>query len=1076
MIQLNTILRRAAAGLLLLLATGVALAAGGDPHFNSVGLLLHGDGADNSTVMTDSSSSPKAITVVGNAKISTAQSKFGGSSMAFDGNDDYLSVPATPGNNFSFGTGDFTIEGWFYLSSAGGGYRNLIVIPWGSTYMSIRFGDGGFSGALQFASDSTTFPTVYSSEHTQASLAGAWHHVAFTRSGGSSRAFLDGNLLTLRNNIFSGAPVTSWADTSNISSVTQAYVSQPGGVAWLGYVDDVRITKGVARYTSNFVPPSGPFPDSQIVCTDPLVLFEDNCVSPTATALSSSLNPSSRGTPVTLTATVSGTNAPMGTVTFKDGSSALGTGVLASGAASITVASLSVGPHSLTASYQGDTANAPSNSSSLSQVVNKYAATAAVASTVNPSNAGQNVLLTASVTGMSPTGGVTFMDGGTALGWRALDNGTATLAMSSLAAGPHSLTAVYSGDAVNSEVTSGAYIQQVGIATTSMNLSASSANVSQGENVTLIARVVGFMPTGTVTFTEGGSTLGAVDVAGGSARLNLNSLALGAHTINASYAGDANNTAGSAAAVNVTVTVFVPSGYTWQYGYDSMGRRTTVLDPNGLASFTYYDGLGRPVQTQEPANVGASTPTTTDFAYNARDDLTQVTDPRNLVTAYSPNSVGDVTAQTSPDTGASQYTYDAVGNLLTKTDARGKLTQYAYDGLNRVTSISYPTGTPSTLEYDGGATPIPAAIGKLTRITDASGEAVYAYDSLGRSISKTLTISGKTFTVGYTWGNTESAMDKVTAITYPSGTRVNYSYDAQGSISGITVNPPNVNGVGTNTGSTLPMLSGITTNAERKLTGWTWASTKTQAFAYDSNGQIAAYNLGDPMGTGTRRTANRDSAGRIIGYMHVSNGVPVPALDQSFAYDNLNRLISATLGKHRHPVQLRRHGQPHGQGRQRHQLSRTPSPPTSNKLNQTQDISVARRLLMHDAAGNITSDGTNTYTYSDRGTPRDHDECGRHRSLTATTRWSLRVGKTGPAALVPTGATYYVYDEVRQAARRIRCQRQHRATKPSIWATRSGWSSRRAQRACAMTSRSALYNVSTDQLGAPSVIIARQSG
>ncbi|WP_411886619.1 RHS repeat domain-containing protein [Polaromonas sp. YR568] len=235
--------------------------AGADPSYGSVSVLLRGGGASNSTVMTDSASSPKAVTAFGNARISTAQSKFGGSSIAFDGDGDYLSVPAGPGNNFSFGTGDFTIEGWFFLSSAGSGYRNLFVIPWGATYMMIRFGDGGFGGRLQFASEASGFPTVYSSEHTQASLAGAWHHVAFTRSGGLSRAFLDGNLLTLRNNIFSGSPVTSWADTSNIASVAQAYVSHMGGAAWLGYMDDVRITKGVARYTASFIPAAGPVLD-----------------------------------------------------------------------------------------------------------------------------------------------------------------------------------------------------------------------------------------------------------------------------------------------------------------------------------------------------------------------------------------------------------------------------------------------------------------------------------------------------------------------------------------------------------------------------------------------------------------------------------------------------------------------------------------------------------------------------------------------------------------------------------------------------------------------------------------------
>jgi YD repeat-containing protein len=82
---------------------------------------------------------------------------------------------------------------------------------------------------------------------------------------------------------------------------------------------------------------------------------------------------------------------------------------------------------------------------------------------------------------------------------------------------------------------------------------------------------------------------------------------------------------------------------TWQYGYDAMGRPTTVVDPNGQASYTYYDSLGRPIQTQQPANTGSSSPTVTGFTYNSADGLTQVTDPRNLATTYSPNGLGDVT-------------------------------------------------------------------------------------------------------------------------------------------------------------------------------------------------------------------------------------------------------------------------------------------------------------------------------------------------------------------------------------------------------------------------------------------------
>jgi RHS repeat-associated protein len=507
----------------------------------------------------------------------------------------------------------------------------------------------------------------------------------------------------------------------------------------------------------------------------------------------------------------------------------------------------------------------------------------------------------------------------------------------------------------------------------------------------------------------------------------------------------------------------------WQYGYDAMGRRTTVLDPNGLASYTYYDSLGRPIQTQQPANTGSATPTTTSFAYNAADGLTQVTDPRNLNTTYNPNGLGDVTAQTSPDTGASQYSYDALGNLLTKTDARGKLTQYTYDAGDRLKTISYPTGTGSVFEYDGGTTPIQGAIGQLTKITDASGQAVYTYDSMSRRTSKVQTTGAKTFTVGYTWGDSGSALDKLTAITYPSGTRVNYSYDSYGDVSGITVKPPNANGIGTNTGSTLPMLGAITRNAESKLTGWTWASTKTQAISYDANGQISAYNLGDPTTTGIRRTINRDSAGRITGYTHVSNGTPVPALDQNFGYDNLNRLISATLGSTAIQYSYDATG-----NRTAKVISGTSYPntisSTSNKLTQTQDVG-GTAAVVHDAAGNITSDGTNTYTYSDRGRLATMTNAGG----TVTYSYNaleLRVSKTGPTALVPNGAAYYVYDEEGNLLG------EYDANGVPIYETIYLGSPvgvvKQTGTVAASDIAISLYNVSVDQLGAPR-IITRQS-
>ncbi|HEX7888629.1 MAG TPA: RHS repeat-associated core domain-containing protein [Ramlibacter sp.] len=556
-------------------------------------------------------------------------------------------------------------------------------------------------------------------------------------------------------------------------------------------------------------------------------------------------------------------------------------------------------------------------------------------------------------------------------------------------------------------MTLGAQAQTVA---TTTSLAVSKAATAQGENLTLVANVTGSSPTGAVTFKDGATTLGTSSITGADvATFSTSSLALGSHSLTASYAGNTNNVASTSTAVTVTVNAKPPM--TWQYGYDAMGRPNTVVDPNGQSTFFYYDSLGRRIQTQQPPNTGSSTPTVTQFGYNGRDDLTSVADPRNLSTTYSRNGLGQTNTLVSPDTGTTTYTYDAKGNVLTSTDARGKTTTYTYDALDRVKTISYPTGTPTAFEYDGGANPTPAAAGELTRITDASGSTTYTHDSLGRVIGKTVVIGSRTFTVGYTWGDTGSALDKLTSITYPSGSRVNYSYDQYGSISGITVNPVNANGQGTSS-TTTTLLSGITYNAEGKITGWLWSDGKARTIGYDSNGLISSYTLGDPMGIGNAagvlRTINRNAAGRITGYTHTNNGAAVPSLDQVFTYDNLNRLITATIGSASYAYSYDETGNRTSKTIGGNTYTNTIAP-TSNRMTQAGDVG-GTATINHDNAGHITGDGANTYSYDDRG-----------RMVSVTTSigsvndlyngLEQRAGKSGPTNLIPTGASYYLFDE-----------------------------------------------------------------
>ena len=176
------------------------------------------------------------LETVGNAQISTTQSKFGGSSMAFDGSGDYLTGPL--GQQATFGTGDFTIEVWIYWNSIASG-------------SAVMFGSGVGWTLYIFPNNKLQWGTI--SPQTPANLlqgntvlaTGRWYHVAITRQSGTVRMWLDG--------VLDG----SVTDTSNYSApgVVNIGISHSNNF-FNGYMDDLRITKGYARYTANFTPPT----------------------------------------------------------------------------------------------------------------------------------------------------------------------------------------------------------------------------------------------------------------------------------------------------------------------------------------------------------------------------------------------------------------------------------------------------------------------------------------------------------------------------------------------------------------------------------------------------------------------------------------------------------------------------------------------------------------------------------------------------------------------------------------------------------------------------------------------------
>jgi hypothetical protein len=292
----------------------------------------------------------------------------------------------------------------------------------------------------------------------------------------------------------------------------------------------------------------------------------------TTAAIATSANPSVSGQTVTFTATVTanapGAGIPTGTVTFLDGSTTLGTGTLnGSGVATFNTSSLSVGDHSITAVYGGDTNFSTSTSSSLSQVVDENATTAVVVSSVSPSVFGQQVTFTATVTvnapgSGTPTGSVTFDDGSNILGTGTVNgSGIATFSTSSLSVGSHSITAVYSDetDFDFAPSTSSTLSQTVNQDSTTAAV-ASSVNASVfGQSVTFTATITANSPgsgtpTGSVTFNDGSTALGTATLNGsGIATFSTSSLSVGSHSITVVYGGDTDFTSSTSPTLSQTV-------------------------------------------------------------------------------------------------------------------------------------------------------------------------------------------------------------------------------------------------------------------------------------------------------------------------------------------------------------------------------------------------------------------------------------------------------------------------------------------------------------------------------------------
>jgi Bacterial Ig-like domain (group 3)/FG-GAP-like repeat len=503
--------------------------------------------------------------------------------------------------------------------------------------------------------------------------------------------------------------------------------------------------------------------------TSPVLVQVVKKATPTVTVTTS--GPSTYGQTVTITASVP--TGATGSVTFTSGSLTLGTGTISSGSVSITTSVLTVPSDLITATYGGDT-NYNSAVGTATQTVSKANTVGTLTSSVNPSLPGSAVTFTDTL----PTnviGTVTFTSGSTLLGTSAITNGVATTTTSTLPLGSDLITATYNGDTNNNGSTA-TLTQVVAKSTPTLTVSTSGPSIF-GQSVSITASVPNG-PTGTITITSGGVTLGSgtITASSGTVTITTKILPVGPNTITATYGGDAANnsatgtttqtvskaspTATLSSSVNpsiagqaVTFTASLPA--------NSTGAVTITAGSTILGSPTLANGVASVTTSMLPVGSAIITATYNGDSNNntANATLTQVVNkatPTVSVTTSGPSTFGNSVSITASVSGGATGTVTFTSGGVTL----GSGTINPATNTAAIATTVLPVGSDLITATYGGDANNNSAQGTVTQTVTKAGLTINLVSSLNpsnlnQSVTFTATLpSSVTGSVTFTNGTT----------------------------------------------------------------------------------------------------------------------------------------------------------------------------------------------------------------------------------------------------------------------------------------------------------------------------------
>lgn len=201
-------------------------------------LMLHFEGADAATAFPDSSYSVHTQTAAGNAQVDTAQFKFGSASGLFDGSGDKITTDSHV--DFAMASGDFSIDHWVRFNSVSG---TQVILDLGSGQPQLSLQSSKFVfGNANIVNRITGGTTI---------VTNTWYHLAVARSGSNVKMFLNG---TQEGSTY--AVNDTYSSSAQVCTIGQQFNGSASLNAWL---DELRVSKGIARWTANFTSPTRPY-------------------------------------------------------------------------------------------------------------------------------------------------------------------------------------------------------------------------------------------------------------------------------------------------------------------------------------------------------------------------------------------------------------------------------------------------------------------------------------------------------------------------------------------------------------------------------------------------------------------------------------------------------------------------------------------------------------------------------------------------------------------------------------------------------------------------------------------------